>query len=571
MVNIFDQFDAQPVQPTQQPQVAQATNVFDQFDAPVSNVSAGNLDVPGGGQVSQAKPTKTTFSEKMIGAGEAARTLVTGATTGALGFLGGTIEGAAKELTGQIPRGAGLELAQERAGGLTFEPKTKVGKEILSFIGEKLGALPPVLGGVKPIISAKNITMPKKATIPKSKARHIRGVLSDEIKAGNINAGNIAKTLDADGSLINNPRTKAAIKLLGEGDGAYSTAINFEKMNNATRIQFNKMLDVIDSNKKSGDKVQAVTNRPVNIIGASIAKRVKILDDKKTAASKKLGVIVNGEGGAKIIDVSQARDRFIRSLSDSDIDVFKTNNGLKADTSRTLTNINEVIKDNRLNNVINRVRSGNLTLKDAHKLKRNLRELVDFDPKAPGATKVSAEIERTVKSLASDLNSQISAANKSYGVQNKIMSESVDALKKADKALGNTLTIGDELSESKFGALSKRIGTNLASKENVTDLLRTLDESLSKRGVVLKDDIERLVVSLDDLEKVFKLESEQAPFGFQARVGKGALEAVTTGTATAALTGAALDAAKKLNKLDFKDKMKALRILSKVNKEKNND
>jgi hypothetical protein len=208
-----------------------------------------------------------------------------------------------------------------------------------------------------------------------------------------------------------------------------------------------------------------------------------------------------------------------------------------------------------------------LSLKQAHKLKRNLRELVDFDPKAPGATKVSTEIENTVKNLASNLNSQMAAKNKGYGTQNKIMSESIDSLKKADKMLGGNLVIGDKLAESKFGALAKRIGTNLTSKENVTDLLATLDESLGKRGIVLKDDIDRLVVSLADLENIFKLESEQAPFGFQSKIAKGALEAATTGTPTAALTGAALEAVKKLGKIEFNDKMKALRMLSTVKKE----
>ena len=529
--------------------------------------SANNLDVPGveGDPItSQAKPQeRTRVIEDLIGVGETALTMATGATGGALGFVGGTIEGAAKELTGQIPRGEGLKIAQERASGLTFEPKTKVGKELTEFIGEKLSVLPPVIGSTP--ISSIGAAKPK--GIPKSKARHIRGVLSDEIKAGNINAGNIAKTLDVDGSLINNPRTKAAIKLLGDDDAAYSTAINHEKMNKATRISYNKVLDVIEKNKLSGDPKQIVKNRPINIVGGLINKKVNLLNDKKVEASKKLGDIVKGDAGFKKIDVSQARDNFISALDDSDITTIKTDKGLQADTSRTLTNINEVIKDGRLNNVLSRLEGGNLTIKEAHKLKRNLRELVDFDQGAIGSVKVSDEISQTVKILASEINEQIGKSNKSYAIQNKIMSESMDALKKSDKLLGNTLMIGDDLAPVKFGSMSKRIATNLASKENVTDLLTSLDDALAKRGIVLKDDIERLVISIADLEKIFELESKQAPFGFQARVGQGALEAITTGTPTGALAKAAIDSAKKLNKLKFSDKIKALRMLSEIDKE----
>ncbi len=571
MPNVFDQFDAQPAQQSQQPQqqVQQTVNVFDRFDTPVSNISAGNLDVPDGGQVSQAAPTETSFGETLTGLGEAALTTATGATTGALGFIGGTIEGAAKELTGQIPRGQGLELAQERAAGLTFEPRTKVGKDIMSFIGEKLSVLPPVTGattlggGLR--VPVKGVKIPK---IPKSKARQIRGVLSDEIKAGNINAGNIAKTLDADGSLINNPRTKAAIKLLGDGDEAYGMAINFEKMNSNTRAEFNKILNSVQANKSSGDPKFINKNRPANIIGQSIAKDAKRLDNIKTVASRNIGKIMSKEDGLKTVDVTPARDAFIDALNSADIKVITNADGkLIADTTKTLTNIDEVIKGNKLNNVLSRVQAGKMTAREAHKIKRNIRELVSFDPSAPGAVKASIEIENAVKKLSSDLGDSVSLVSKPYKKQNKIFSESIDALKKVDKSLGKSLMIGDELADAKLGALSKRIATNLASKEQVVDMVNSLDEALITHGKGSNVDIERLVQAAGFVEDIFKLEPQQARFGLQARIAKGALETTTTGTPGIQLAKGAIEAAAKLSKLDFNDKMKALRILAKVNKE----
>ena len=69
------------------------------------------------------------------------------------------------------------------------------------------------------------------------------------------------------------------------------------------------------------------------------------------------------------------------------------------------------------------------------------------------------------------------------------------------------------------------------------------------------------------VEDIFKLEPQQARFGFQAKVAKGALEAATTGAPGIQLARGAIDAAANLSKLDFNDKMKALRLLSKTNKE----
>lgn len=565
MANVFDQFDVQQVNPVQQINTVQSGNVFDQFDSSPT-VSTGNSDVPGGGQVSfAAQKEDTSFTDKIVGVGDAVLSLGSAAITGAPAFIGGTIEGAAKELTGNIGRGEGLELAQQRAEGATFAPRTPVGKDIVKFIADKLSVLPPVglTGGITP-----KLGLPNAPKIPKSKARQIRGVLSDEIKAGNINAGNIAKTLDVDGSLINNPRTKAAIKLLGEGDEAYGMAINFEKMNNQTRLLSNKMLDGVEANKLSGDPKFINKNRPANVIGGEIAKWAKTLDNIKSTASKNIGEIVKGDEGLKPVNTAAARDSFINALSDADIKVITNGEGkLIADTINTLTNVDEVIKGNKLNNVLSRIQNGTMSAKEAHKLKRNIRELVDFDPKSPGAVKASAEIESAVKNLAKDLGNSVSSVSDNYKKQNLIFSDSIDALKKADKSLGKTLMIGDDLADAKFGALSKRIATNLASKEQVIDMITSLDEGLQKQGKGFNVDIERLVQTAGHIEDIFKLEPQQARFGFQSRVAKGALEAATTGSPTTQIARSAIDAMANLSKLDFNDKITALRLLANTKKE----
>ncbi len=550
-------FELQKVQ-EQKLRIGQAATPIEQDFIPTTEALA----------IQRPQQEPSTVGEKLIGAGEAALSIGTAVVGGAPAFFGGTIEGAAKELTGEIERGEGLKLAQQRATGLTFEPKTPVGKSIVKFITDKLAVLPPISGattlggGLRPSLGGIG------GKIPKSKARQIRGVLSDEIKAGNINAGNIAKTLDVDGSLITNPRTKAAIRLLGDGDEAYSMAINFEKMNSNTRGEFGRMLNSVQANKLSGDPKFINKNRPANVIGDSIAKSAIKLDNIKKGSSRLLGRIMEREDGKKTVNVAPARDAFISALDDADIKVITNAEGkLVADTSGTLTNIDDVIKGNKLNNVLSRVQAGQMTAKEAHKIKRNIRELVSFDPSAPGAIKVSAEIETAVKKLASELGDSVSLVSKPYAKQNKVFAESIDALKLVDKQLGKSLMIGDDLASAKFGALSKRIATNLASKEQVVDMVNSLEEALITHGKGSNVDIERLVQAAGFVEDIFKLEPQQARFGFQARVAKGALETATTGAPGIQLAKGAIDAAAKLSKLDFNDKMKALRILAKVNKE----
>lgn len=552
--------------PTAQPVRQQESQEgFNNLDVP----TATNLETQ---SIAGAQP-EPSFAEKVVGTGEVLGAIASGATTGTLGFAGGSVVGALGELTGMVDDGE--DLAIKSAGALTFEPKTSFGRELVSDFGELMGVLPPVMGGA-PLQSSRAATIPTAKTLQQlGKSKRIgqrtlqsisqtKKALAEEIKAGNRNAGNIAMQLDTDGTLIKNPNLKKAVKLMGSDDAAYSAAINFDNMNNATRSQLNLMLDTIEANKKSGDPVQIMANRPVNRIGDSLASRVNKLNNIKKSASKKIGELINGDLGSKQADVADARDNFISALNEADIRIGMVDGKLTADTSRTLTNVNEVVSLEKLNNVLRRVQTGNMPAKEAHKIKRNLREMVSFDQLSPGATKVSAEIENAFKALSSELGGSVSKLDSRYKTANKHMEDSIGALKEVDRQLGKQIMIGDDLASSKLGALSKRIGSNLASREQVISLVDELDSALAKRGVRPKDDIKQQVAALADLEKIFKVEGEQSPFGFQGRIANAVGDAMTGGpTGSKALLDAAVNKFRSMNQMEFDDKMKALRALSK--------
>ena len=101
--------------------------------------------IPGGESFAGTQP-ESTFLDDAYGVVEAAKTFVTGATTGAVGFGIGSVEGAIGELLGNIERGKGVEVAKRYADALTDTPDTPEGMKIVKWVGDKLGVLPPVLG-----------------------------------------------------------------------------------------------------------------------------------------------------------------------------------------------------------------------------------------------------------------------------------------------------------------------------------------------------------------------------------------------------------------------------------------
>lgn len=116
----------------------------------------GNL-IPGA-IVSGTTPeyVEPSIGEKIVGTGEAALTVGTGAIGGTIGIIGGTLKGLAEQiLSGQFGTQEAHQLVQKSAmeGGqaLTYEPRTQSGQEQVGAIGEVLGDIPPVIPVVGPV------------------------------------------------------------------------------------------------------------------------------------------------------------------------------------------------------------------------------------------------------------------------------------------------------------------------------------------------------------------------------------------------------------------------------------
>jgi hypothetical protein len=126
-----------------------------------------NLDVPAGGDApafpEQPVQPERSLGESIQGLGEAALTLGTGATGGALGFAGGTMEGIARNLAGDMTQEEAMNLAQQRASDYTYAPRGEAGQDIVGAIGETLSSLPPagLTGGVTPKLGLPSARLTK--------------------------------------------------------------------------------------------------------------------------------------------------------------------------------------------------------------------------------------------------------------------------------------------------------------------------------------------------------------------------------------------------------------------------
>lgn len=125
--------------------------------------------IPGTPVIWETKP-EPTAGEKVVGAGEAALALATGATGGTAGMIGGTVKGIAQSiLEGSFGTPEATRMVEESAAkasqALTFAPRTEAGQQMTQAAGQALSeVLPPTL----PIIgqAGQLATSSKMAALP---------------------------------------------------------------------------------------------------------------------------------------------------------------------------------------------------------------------------------------------------------------------------------------------------------------------------------------------------------------------------------------------------------------------
>lgn len=92
-----------------------------------------------------------TLADKLVGAGETALTLATGATGGTLGMIGGTAKGiVGSVMDGTFGTQEGVRQAEQSAaegmGALTYQPRTETGQDYAQTVGEVAAATIPASG-----------------------------------------------------------------------------------------------------------------------------------------------------------------------------------------------------------------------------------------------------------------------------------------------------------------------------------------------------------------------------------------------------------------------------------------
>ena len=504
---------------------------------------------------------ETSFLDDAIGLGEAALTTVTGATGGALGFGLGAVEGIVGELTGRIPQGEGIKEAERLASELTFAPRTESGQSMVKSLGETLSVLPPVLGttplnALKPLVTGQAIT---NRLLKSSRAK--KQLLVNEIKKGNPNIELVTKALNDSGDVITRPASKRAVKILGGDHVAQGTVAVIENMSPASKKILNKQLDNITRGRK--EPLFGDANRPSNVLGESILNRAIDIDKINAKAGKTIGNTASSLKDINV-DIGGVNNNFLSGLNDLGVTFSKADDGwVTPDFSRSKFNGGS---KQSMTVLINDLLDGSPSFDVAHKLKRTIRDNIDFESGTGGVGQVKGDSKQLLKSLSSGIDEILDSTSPKYKKANESFAKTVKLKTDFDKLMGKDIDLNDKVSASSIlGNKAMRVDSNAPSGVVINKLFTDTDSVLGDFGIRYKDDIPSLRHITNKLNDAFKI---APPNSLKGNIISGGLDVAEAATGNpVALAKSAAKIAKR-DAPDFNKKMRAFKSL--INQQQEN-
>tara|TARA_R110002020_G_scaffold118192_1_gene270239 strand:+ start:456 stop:2135 length:1680 start_codon:yes stop_codon:yes gene_type:complete len=522
---------------TLQPQTQQPTLQQEQFS---------NSDVPmaGAGQAFPERPAQPerTIGETLTGLGETALTMGTGATGGALGYLGGSLEGAARHLTGDITQDEAQQLAQERAASFTYEPKTEAGQEFVGDIGEALGALPPTLGGM-PVGSVKGFNFPKS----KNKALNAIGQSEQVKKSFTRKLGEEKFT----------PRIFGMVK--GARKQGFDDSVT-TLVANASPTDKRKMLKMVSTVKKGkGDARAKALTRTADVAGDALVKKIDFVKGNNKQAGAQLNRAAKSLKG-KDVDINDPVNKFLADLDE--LGVSFDDKGKPTFEGSQIEGVAPA--ESLINKIALRIkRNPTPDALEAHQFKKFIDENVAFGKSA--AEGLSGKTESVVKSLRKGVNDSISGISEKYKQANKQFSDTITALDELQDVAGRKLDFAGPHADKAAGTLLRSQTNNTKARANLLTAIKNLEDTAQKYGGSFDDDILNLSIFADELDAVF---GGGARTSLRGEVGKAGIDTaidVSQMTIPGALAVGAKAGAKKLRGINEANQLKAIEKLLRSN------
>lgn len=313
----------------------------------------------------------------------------------------------------------------------------------------------------------------------------VRGLLKQKLRRGDTDGALALKKLDDMGNVVDDPLGAAAIK---QGfDPGDVQAVKAAKP--GSKPAMDEMLKIRQSIFNNTRK--AVDVQPTDVIGRSALKRFDHIRKTADRARQELDSIASKQLKGKPINPEKVEGAFRQQLANLDVgmddSVFPPKLNFKGSQIAKNRAAQKVIKDTMdllaEDETVDALR--------AHKLKRQLDEMIDY--KKSGQGMLTPTGERVAKSVRRSLNDSIREVDADYARVNDTLSQSLDAINDFSDVLGPSINPFGEGAAKAVGNDLRGLLSNRKTRTKLENAVTQLDDVARNLGGDFQDDIGDLV------------------------------------------------------------------------------
>jgi hypothetical protein len=279
------------------------------------------------------------------------------------------------------------------------------------------------------------------------------------------------------------------------------TIASIKAASDKDRQAMTKMLNIFKMGEKS-EKFRA-TNRAADILGDTVESRINYISKANKEAGTAINDIANNQLRGKSVDFNPAINTFIDDLSTLGVKVELDANGIaKANLQGS-----DIQGDRQSQRVLNMVleRLSDVKAPDAygiHTAKRFIDTQVDFGKRSL-ANPLTAQAERTLKTLRRNLNTTLGDNFPDYKAANTKYSDTITALDDLQKAAGTNINFDSENANKQLGTAMRKLTSNYGTRANLIDALDQANSTSTKYGMKIDDDVVNQLIFVNELDRMF--------------------------------------------------------------------
>jgi hypothetical protein len=157
-----------------------------------------------------------------------------------------------------------------------------------------------------------------------------------------------------------------------------------------------------------------------------------------------------------------------------------------------------------------------------HTAKRFIDTQVDFG-KRNLANPLTAQAERTLKTLRRNLNDTLGESFPDYRFANTKYSDTIQTLDDLQKAAGTQINFDSPNADKALGTAMRKLTSNYGTRANLVDALDQANRTATKYGMKIDDDVVNQLIFVNELDRMFGAAAQTSLKGqvAEAAIGTG--------------------------------------------------